>query len=175
MFIVAANKGGRAFSSSPARPPPRQPALSWLSTRDFLVVPLGAAVRVPPPSHDVAPLLPTAACVCPAQHVPAPHSCCCFSTLTDLRSFSSKRRGASADKAACKGYQNAAPCWARQIRARPSQPWALCSVFTAAPASRGHITVFRLGPSRADRAFGCKNHTPFNPRIYVSAAFAMHQ
>ena len=33
------------------------------------------------------------------------------------------------------GCQNPAPCWTRQIQARPNQPWARCSVF---PANRGH-------------------------------------
>jgi hypothetical protein len=49
-----------------------------------------------------------------------------------------KRQGASCRQAARKGCQVSTPCWTRQIQARPSQPpWARCSVFVPAPASRG--------------------------------------
>ena len=48
------------------------------------------------------------------------------------------RRTVHLQTSCSKGCQNPAPCWTRQIQARPNQPWARCSVFIPPPASRGH-------------------------------------
>ena len=46
---------------------------------------------------------------------------------------------------ACKGCQTPTPCWTRQIQARPSRPWAQCSVFVPHPATRGHKYIYIHG------------------------------
>ena len=57
-------------------------------------------------------------------------------TLNIITSFSWQEARCVRRRAVCKGCQYPSPCWTRQIKVRPSQPWARCSVFVPSPAGR---------------------------------------
>jgi hypothetical protein len=127
--ISAAHRQGRRRASRPCRGCPR--GTSWWCPWVRLCAcrrPRTMWRRCCPPPHACARRSTS------LHHINS-NKCYCFITITKLHSFLSKRHGASADKAACEGYQNAAPCWL----ARSEQ----------GPVNRGHCAQYLQPPPPA--------------------------